>query len=129
MPLVDAFFEFISEGLNEEGVVGLTVIQTEAGWSVGSSRGVFSETTLPAALNAMSRAVDFTHKDLQVAEEPSLLKRVAELAGPRGVVVHLLDGSPQWCVTVENDEMHERRGVRLDDVLREALEVLLGECT
>lgn len=104
MPNVDAFFQFVVEELNKEGISGVRLGLIQARW-YGNFDGaveMHEGASLTELLNKISKSCDFTSKDLRVTEEPSVVKRTIELASERSALLHvtLSDHPPGWVAKV-----------------------------
>lgn len=134
MTSVDAFLQFIVEELAKEGtpsvVLGVSLGEGEP-WTV-KSRGGNNDSealgdNLAAALNILSMQVDFTSKELNVAEEPSLAKRVAELAALHGASLTLQAPRSKINWTVRVPELGlQHEAFTLDTALQLLLDDLIG---
>lgn len=131
MPNVDGFAEFVAEEVRKDFGVGLTIYapaDREIVWEATANGREGAGDTLGAAINQLSQRLDYTSKDIRHDEEPSLVKRVAELARKQDspLVITLTDTG--WDVTVPIDQDHYScAGYEVAECLRNMLDNLLGE--
>lgn len=133
MPYVDAFFQFVSEELARDHKSSITVYAPTPGtegWVISCNEAEASGATLSGALNALSQTLNFTSKDLRIDEEPSLVKRVAEIALEQGgsLGVMYADSDPAWRAVTGTTENHQiTSGHNLGECLLNMMNQLLGE--
>lgn len=133
MPVnVDYFFEFVAEELSKDHGSSLTVYAPSGDsqvWTVSCSLGEGLGNDLTAALNRLSQKLDFTSKDIPHEDEPSLVKRVAELVLERGsaLTVMCADRDPGWRAGAGPDEdIRTTSGHTMNECLLAMMNDILG---
>jgi hypothetical protein len=135
MSNVDDFVAFVAEEIAREGPYGLVIIgpdpaKGECLWLAGpqtfeGAEGLVYSGSLAGVMNVLSQEWDFTHKDLNVQDDPTLssVHRVVEVAPRRSVVLLPPSSTPQWGVRVEGAN-RTYRGLTLEFALIEAFDGL-----
>lgn len=133
MPVnVDHFFQFMVEELSKDHGSSLTVYAPSdhrKEWAVSCNFGEELGDDLTAALNRLSQKLDFTSKDIPHEDEPSLVKRVAEISLERGtaLTVTYADRDPGWrAVSGHNENVRNTSGHTMNECLLAMMNDLLG---
>ena len=129
MTHVDAFLQFVVEEVGRDKL-GPFEVKTDDGtaWTVKTSKSLSTAPSLTMALNHTSQALDFTSKDLAMLEEPSVSKRVIELAALQKarLVIQAPGDGPMWTIDVEGPKLRARsEAFTLEEAMKNLLDDLI----